>query len=148
MYFFLTAFRKETARKLTSQWNHPSFSLNNAILVTALTKLPPVFGTCMKMNLSSMTIVSPGTAAFAARSRFERRLRRPGILANRGGAGGPPPGPVRAGAPAARTRVRHRPPAAASASSARAPARMLIIAWFPSWQAYSHISPAVTPRAA
>lgn len=48
---------------------------------------------------------------------------------------------------APRSRQRHLP-AAASASSARAPPRMLIIAWLPSWQAYSHISPAVTPRAA
>ena len=37
-------------------------------------------------------------------------------------------------------------PPAASASSTRAPPRMLIIAWLPSWHAYSQISPAVTPR--
>ena len=36
----------------------------------------------------------------------------------------------------------------ARASSDRAPLRMLIIAWLPSWQAYSQSSPAVTPREA
>ena len=36
----------------------------------------------------------------------------------------------------------------ARASSARAPLRMLTIAWLPSWQAYSQSCPAVTPREA